>query len=458
MRFDELTLHKRLKEAMAHLDYQTLTEVQEQAIPYALLGRDLAVASKTGSGKTLAYLLPLLHRLMTTRPLTPRGPRAVILAPTRELAKQVYAQLRFLIAGTQIHASLVLGGENFNDQIKALQRTPQILVGTPGRILNHLESRSLTFVGLELLVLDEADRMLDLGFSDALKAIHSTATHRLRQTWMFSATLNSKSVEMLSGYILKAPQAITIGEMHAVHADIEEQFILADHLDHKHALLTHLLNTTNYQQAIIFVATREDTDRLATDLSQNGISALGLSGDLKQAQRNQVIDQFSRTQAKVLVTTDVAARGLDLLHVSLVVNFDMPKQPEEYIHRIGRTGRAGNKGLAVSLVSSKDWTSFQNLLMLQRREIQFTVVEGLESKFKGLKAVADRRFSGKDVHPLAAAKAAALKKAASQRKPIKKQGTKSAAKPKESWIRDTDGFAPMRRKPTPTDLPTNDDE
>jgi len=447
LRFDELTLHKRLKEALAHLDYQEMTDVQEQAIPHALMGRDLAVASKTGSGKTLAYLLPMLHRLLTSKAFLTRGPRAVVLAPTRELAKQVYAQLRFLISATKLHASLVLGGENFNDQIKSLQKTPQILVGTPGRILNHLEARSIRFDGLEMLVLDEADRMLDLGFADALKAIHSAANHRLRQTWLFSATLNDNAVDMLSGYILKAPQVITVGEMHAIHADIKETFYLCDHLDHKEALLGHILSQPDFQQAIVFLATREDTQRLADRFQALNISALALSGDLRQTQRNQVIDQFSRGHAKVLFTTDVAARGLDLVNVSLVVNFDMPKLPEEYIHRIGRTGRAGNQGNAVSLISSKDWRSFQNLLMLQRREVTFSTIEGLEGKFTGNEIAEGKRFSGKDLHPLAAAKIAQQKKKFNKNAAAK-PGTKKPVKPKkkEGWVKDIDGFEPIRRK------------
>lgn len=447
MRFDELTMHKRLKEAMAHLNYTEMTEVQAQTIPYALIGRDLAVASKTGSGKTLAYLLPLMHRLLTSRALSTRGPRALILAPTRELAKQVYAQLRFLVAGTQIHCSLVLGGENFNDQIKALRKTPQVLVATPGRLVNHLQARSFLFDGVEILVLDEADRMLDLGFADALKQIHTAASHRLRQTWLFSATLHHQAVEMLSGYILKAPQTISIGEMHAVHADIKEVFHLCDHLDHKRALLQHLLSQPDYQQAIVFVATRDDTDKLAAQYNEQKIPALALSGDMKQNQRNQVIDQFSRGHAKVLFTTDVAARGLDLVHVSLVVNFDMPKLPEEYIHRIGRTGRAGNQGTAVSLISPKDWNSFQGLLALQRREVIFSIIEGLEGKFKGVLAPQKKRFSGKEQHPLSAAKNAQAKrkvnKSSSKPGAGMKKGTGRNA---EAFVRDTDGFAPLRRK------------
>lgn len=456
MRFAELTMHKRLKEAMAHLDYTEMTEVQAQTIPYALIGRDLAVASKTGSGKTLAYLIPLMHRLLTSRALSTRGPRALILAPTRELAKQVYAQLRFLVAGTPLHCSLVLGGENFNEQIKSLRKTPEILVATPGRLLNHLKARSFLFDGVEMLVLDEADRMLDLGFADALKAIHAAASHRLRQTWLFSATLNHQSVEMLSGYILKAPQTISIGEMHAVHADINEVFHLCDHLDHKQALLNHLLLQPDYQQAIVFLATREDTDRLAKQYSELKIPALALSGDMKQAQRNQVIDQFSRGHAKVLFTTDVAARGLDLSHVSLVINFDMPKLPEEYIHRIGRTGRAGNQGNAVSLISPKDWSSFQGLLALQRREVTFTTISGLEGKFKGVLAPKKTRFSDKDTHPLAEAKAAAAKgkrplSKTTAKGPVRKESKNRPARHATQNVSDMDGFAPVRKK-APSDV------
>lgn len=458
MHFDELTLHKQLKTAMAHLDYTELTEVQEKVIPYALIGKDLAVASKTGSGKTLAYLLPLIHQLLTRKVLSPVGPRAIILAPTRELAKQVYAQLRFLLAGSRLKGLLILGGENFNDQIKQLTRQPQIIVATPGRLINHLHDRSLQISGTEFLILDEADRMLDLGFADALKQIHAEAGHRLRQTWLFSATLHHQAIEMLSGYILKAPMSIAVGDVMAEHSDIDEVFHLCDNLSHKERILQHLLTTTEFEQAIVFLATREDTGRLADLYNQKQLTSLALSGDMKQQQRNQVLEQFSRGHAKLLFTTDVAARGLDLTNVSLVINFDMPKHAEEYIHRIGRTGRAGNRGKAISLISPKDWNGLSQLLAMQSREVEFTVIPQFEGKFKGVVSQQNRKFNGQGAHPLAEAKAEALHHRNGQKKasrPEKKAGARAKARQTATpWEKDTDGFEPVRRrKPDPANQP-----
>ena len=325
MRFDELSLHPKLLNALSHLAFEAPTEIQQLAIPHILASRDLAASSRTGSGKTLAFLLPMVQRLLTSRVLGKRGPRALILAPTRELAKQVHAQLRLLIAGTNYKATLVLGGENFNDQTRALQRHPQILIGTPGRIANHLQERSLFLDGLEMLILDEADRMLDLGFANELKQIHDAANHRLRQTLMFSATLGHTDFEALSTVLLKTPQRVTVGQEFARHDDITLNFILADHLDHKEALLEALLKQTTYQQAIIFTATRADTERLATLFNSKGFRAVALSSDLKQSARNTIMDGFMRGHHSLLFTTDIASRGLDLLNVSLVINFAMPK-------------------------------------------------------------------------------------------------------------------------------------
>ncbi len=388
--FKDLGLDTRLLSALDHQGLHTPTEIQDKAIPVILSGFDLIASSKTGSGKTLAFLLPSLHRLMKTKALGKRDPRALILAPTRELAKQVYEQLRSLTSGTSYNIALLLGGENFNDQIKLLRRQPQLIVATPGRLANHLNARSLMLNGLELLIMDEADRMLDLGFAKELNQINDAADHRRRQTLMFSATLDHAQVNEMAHKLLKAPKRIAVGAANAEHVDIEKRFYLCDHLDHKQALLQHILSSQPYQQAIIFTATRPDTERLATLLKEQGLSTAALSGDMSQAERNRIMDSFSRGQFKVLITTDVASRGLDLLQVSLVVNFDMPKQAEEYVHRIGRTGRAGAKGVAMSLVGPNDWDAFKRVEHFLQQDISFMTFEGLVGKFKGLRPVVDK--------------------------------------------------------------------
>ena len=385
MQFSDFGLDKRLMSTVEHLGFDQATEIQQQAIPAAIAGHDLVASSKTGSGKTLAFLLPAMQRLIRNRALTKRDPRVVILTPTRELAKQVFSQLRLFTSGSQFKAVLILGGENFNDQVKTLEKDPHFIVATPGRLADHLNQGHFYLHGLELLILDEADRMLDLGFADQLSQINKAADHRKRQTLMFSATLDHAQVNEFALAMLNKPKRIAIGSAHTEHKDISKRFYLCDHLDHKQALLEHFLANEDYQQMIVFTATRADTDRLAGVLSEQGLSTVALSGDLNQSQRNQIMDGFAKGQQKILITTDLASRGLDLVNVSHVINFDMPKHTEEFVHRIGRTGRAGSKGDAISFVGPKDWQSFKNIEAFLQQELSFDAIDGLKAKFKGLK-------------------------------------------------------------------------
>lgn len=442
MQFTDFQLDKRLLDSLKHLGITTPTDVQAQALPIALSGKDLMASSKTGSGKTLAFLLPAMQRVISTKALSKKDPRVLVLLPTRELAQQVYGQLRLLVANTQYKAISVLGGENFNDQAKALARDPHFIVATPGRIADHLQQRHLYLNGLELLVLDEADRMLDLGFAPQLKAINDAADHKRRQTLMFSATLDHDSINEIAATLLKTPSHVAIGESYTEHKDIVQRIILADHLDHKQALLQHILNQEQHKQVIIFTATRADTDRLATLLASQGFVTSALSGDLKQSARNQIMDQFARGQSQILVTTDVASRGLDLVNVSLVINFDMPKFAEEYVHRIGRTGRAGAKGDAISFVGPKDWDSFKKVQLFLRKNFDLTVIEGMKAKFSGLK---DKPTAGKT--------ATSKTKVAAGNKTNKAKKAKPAPKRDKRFITGVDiGDAPMRRKAKPIQI------
>ncbi|MGL4474855.1 MAG: DEAD/DEAH box helicase [Shewanella sp.] len=439
MHFTDFSLDKRLMTSLEHMGLTTPTDVQAQAIPVAMAGKDLMVSSKTGSGKTLAFLLPAMQRIISTRALNKKDPRVLILLPTRELAHQVYSQLRLLIANTQYKAVSILGGENFNDQAKALAREPHFIVATPGRIADHLQKRHLFLNGLELLILDEADRMLDLGFAPQLRAINLAADHKRRQTLMFSATLDHSDINELASELLKNPEHITIGSANVAHQDIQQAVYLCDHLDHKQALLSHLLTAKAHKQVIIFTATRSDTERLASLLNQSSLGAIALSGELKQNERNRIMDQFSRGQYSILVTTDLASRGLDLLNVSLVINFDMPKFAEEYIHRIGRTGRAGAKGDAISLVGPKDWANFKKVELFLRQQLDFSQVAGLEAKFKGL---SDK--------PKAKAANVKVNTAAKTLRTTSTKAPKAAPKRDKRFITGIDvGDAPMRRKAKP---------
>ncbi|WP_448567422.1 DEAD/DEAH box helicase [Thalassotalea ganghwensis] len=385
MQFNDFGLDKRLLSTIAHLGFTEPTEIQQQAIPVAMTGQDLIASSKTGSGKTLAFIIPAMQRLMKTRALSKRDPRVVILTPTRELAKQVFGQLRLFTSGTQFKSVLILGGENFNDQVKTLEKDPHFIVATPGRLADHLTQGHFYLHGLELLILDEADRMLDMGFADQLNQINNAADHRKRQTLLFSATLDHAQVNDFALKLLKKPRRISIGAAHTEHKDIVKQFYFADDLSHKERLLSHVLEQQLHQQLIIFTATRADTERLATLLASQGHSVVALSGELNQSQRNQIMEGFSKGQQKILVTTDLASRGLDLVNVSHVINFDLPKHSEEFVHRIGRTGRAGNKGIAISFVGPKDWNSFKNIEAFLQTQFNFDVMSGLKAKFKGLK-------------------------------------------------------------------------
>lgn len=448
MQFTDFSLDQRLLQSLKHMGIATPTAIQEQALPIALAGKDLMASSKTGSGKTLAFLLPALQRVISTRALSKRDPRVLILLPTRELANQVYSQLRLLVANTQYKAISVLGGENFNDQAKALAKEPHFIVATPGRIADHLEQKNLFLNGLELLILDEADRMLDLGFAPQLKAINEAADHKRRQTLMFSATLDHSEINEIAAALLKNPLHVAIGTAHAEHQDISQRIYLCDHLDHKEALLSRLLRDESHKQVIIFTATRADTERLAAKLSAQGFATAALSGELKQAARNQIMDQFARGQQQILVTTDVASRGLDLLNVSLVINFDMPKFAEEYVHRIGRTGRAGAKGDAISLVGPKDWDNFKKVQLFLRKTFEISVIKGLEPKFTGLK---DK--------PKSVATKGVIKANTKGKFKPKSNVVKAAPSRDKRFITGIDvGDAPMRKKPKAQQLQESDDE
>lgn len=437
MAFKDFALDPRLMRSVQHLGFAKPTDIQQEAIPAVMAGRDLMVSSQTGSGKTLAYLLPMMQRLLKSRPLSKRDARALILAPTRELAKQVYAQLRLLVANTPLQSALIVGGENFNDQEKLLKREPDIIVATPGRFVDHLEHKSVFINGLEMLILDEADRMLDLGFMPQLTLLNKAADHRLRQTLLFSATLEHTDVDTLALSLLKNPFRVTVGSVYQQHQDIEQRFYFADHLTHKEALLTHFLQTETLRQVIIFTATRTDAERLAQWCNDAGFPAVGLSGQLIQTKRNAVMQEFASGKYKILVTTDLASRGLDLLQVSHVVNFDLPKHPEEFIHRVGRTGRAGAKGKAISLVGPKDWPALQKIESFLRRAVEFDVVESLPARFKGMVAKPD-----KAPHKKVADKNNKENKA----KKVMKTGAGNTKKAPRFFEGGDDGSAPVLRK------------
>lgn len=434
-------LDKRLTSSLEHLGFDQPTPIQTETIPVAMLGKDILASSQTGSGKTMAFLLPIMQRLLRQKAFSKRDPRALILAPTRELANQVYQDFKKLTGGSRLNASLIVGGESFNDQAKVLKKEPDLIIATPGRMADHLEHRHIALHGLEVLVLDEADRMLDLGFSTALRHLNKAADHRKRQTMLFSATIDDKAIKNLSVEVLQDAKRIEIGRSTDKHDNIKQTMHLSDNLDHKIAQLKALCNQP-FEQMLVFTATKSDTERLAAIIAETGIKASALHGDLAQSARNKSMDEFKRTVSKVLVATDIAARGLDIKHVSHVVNFDLPKHPEDYIHRIGRTGRAGNDGCAISLVSDKDWASLERIQLLLKSTFKFDAIEGLEPKFKGIKPKKTMSKKPNTSRNKQGKKKISTKKTAGQSKP------KTLNK---SFVENIDaGHTPMKRKPKPT--------
>ncbi|MCU7554202.1 DEAD/DEAH box helicase [Alteromonas sp. ASW11-19] len=432
MQVSELPVHHKIISRLTDKGIVELTEIQQRTMLPALQGKDIIASSKTGSGKTFAFLVPAIHRLVTSKPLSRQDPRVLILAPTRELAKQVFIEAKQLCTNQSLQCALIVGGENYNDQVKALRRTPHIVVGTAGRIADHLNDKSFFLNGLEMLIYDEADRMLDLGFAPQLSLINRYADHRKRQTMLFSATLDNIELKHLSGDFLRAPVRIAVGESTAQHADIQQHCYFADNVSHKDNLLTHCLQQTAFNQAVVFTATREDTDRLTTLLNEQQMEAIALRGDLPQNQRANIMSEFSRGRHSILVTTDVASRGLDLRKVGLVINFDLPKQADEYIHRIGRTGRAGEKGTALSFVGPRDWQSFVAI----RSHVQYPIAAEphpeLPAKFSG-------KTERKKVQPGS--------QTATQPSGKKAQSATDKKKKRVDTMEGEEtGFAPLRRK------------
>ncbi|MBK5914369.1 DEAD/DEAH box helicase [Rhodocyclus purpureus] len=402
MTFADLGLHAAVLKALADAGYTDPTPVQEQAIPAALEGRDLMVSSQTGSGKTAAFLLPALHRFASLAPATTtapqrtpnqerqsrrsRGerprftaaqPKMLVLAPTRELALQVTAAAeKYGSTQRQVRAVAILGGMPYPKQMQLLSRNPEILVATPGRLIDHMESGKIDFSQLETLVLDEADRMLDMGFIDDIERIVA-ATPASRQTLLFSATLDGV-VGQMARRITRDALLVQATAVAARHDNIEQRLHFVDDLDHKNRLLDHLLRDVSIDQAIVFTATKRDADSIADRLTIAGFAAAALHGDMQQGARNRTLNALRRGQVRVLVATDVAARGIDVPTITHVFNYDLPKFAEDYVHRIGRTGRAGRTGLAVSLANHGEQFAVRKIERFTQQQIPVDVVAGFE--------------------------------------------------------------------------------
>jgi len=374
--FTELNLDSKLLRAIEAGGFTAPTAVQRQAIPLILAGRDVMASAQTGTGKTAAFVLPALQRLFAPSAVHGTGPRVLVLTPTRELAMQVNDNIRQLSRFCRITAGSVVGGMPYPPQMRLLQQPLDLLVATPGRLMDHMERGRVDFARLEMLVLDEADRMLDMGFIDAIKII-AAATPASRQTLLFSATLEGK-VLAIAKQLLKNPERIQLAANHERHASISQRIHQADNIGHKHRLLSHHLSSVDLTQAVIFTATKRGADQLAKTLAEQGHTSAALHGDMGQRDRKRTVDRMRDGKLRLLVATDVAARGLDIKGISHVINFDLPMVAEDYIHRIGRTGRAGASGVAITLVGPEDWSKLAGIERLTGRKLDRETIPGLE--------------------------------------------------------------------------------
>lgn len=439
--FAQFALHERLLKAVAELKFTEPTPVQLAAIPPALEGRDLRVVAQTGSGKTAAFVLPLLNRLMG--PARPRADiRALILLPTRELAQQTLKEVERFAQFTFIKAALVTGGEDFKVQAAVMRKCPDILIGTPGRLIEHLDAGNLRLGAVEVLVLDEADRMLDMGFAEAMQRLTAECAAR-QQTLLFSATSGGNAMREVVGQVLRDPLLLQLNRVSELNENVVQQIITADDPAHKERLVHWLLGNESFQKAIIFTNTRVAADRLYGHLVAAGVKAFVLHGDKDQKERKLAIERVKQGGIKVLVATDVAARGLDIEGLDLVINFDMPRSGDEYVHRIGRTGRAGAGGMAVSLICHTDWNLMSSIERYLKQRFERRVIKELKGSYQGPKNV---KASGK----AAGSKKKKADKKDAKGKPAAKR--KSAPRPagKPALVSD-DGLAPLKRR-----LPTAD--
>src|ERR1700712_3954913 len=356
MSFESLGLNEALSKAVAASGYESATEVQTQAIPPALAGTDLMVSASTGRGKTAAFILPALQRVLASRGDNAKrrekgviyGPRVLVLCPTRELAMQVAKAATIYGRFVQgLRVATVVGGVPYPAQIAALRGPLDILISTPGRLLDHLQTGKAVLENVEMLVLDEADRMLDMGFIDDINPI-AEAIPAARQTVMFSATF-AGHVGRLAQNLLRDPKRIDVSSHTDTHENIEQRLHWADNVNHKNALLDHILTQREMEQALVFTSTQRDADWLADRLADMGHHVASLHGGMPQGRRTRVLQGLRTKQLRVLVATDVAARGIDVPSISHVINYGLPMKAEDYVHRIGRTGRAGRNGIAVTL-------------------------------------------------------------------------------------------------------------
>ncbi len=433
--FSEFDLDKRLLKAIDKLGFEKPTPVQTETIPRAMDHKDLLVSSETGSGKTAAFLLPTLHQMLV-KAAPESGSRMLILLPTRELARQVMTHFKQLAEFTHLKFALICGGETFKFQRAMFRKNPEVIIATPGRLLEHIEHGTPDFSELEFLVLDEADRMLDMGLSDDVLRIVS-GCNTDRQTLLFSATLNHRGLTNMMAGMLREPETIRLNTVREQHQNIRQQIVVADDSLHKGRLTDWLLTNETFAKAMIFTNTRIQADKLGSYLRSKGQRMGVLHGDMEQDERNRIMQLLRQGIINVLVATDVAARGIDVKGVDLVINFDMARSGKEHVHRIGRTGRAGEEGLAICLINPQEWNLMSSIGRYLRIDFEQRTIESQLGKYKGPQKT---KTSGK----------AAGSKKAKQKKKDKGVKVKTRLRDKKNIGKRRKPAVKVEDKPTPS--------
>ena len=381
MTFEELELDDALCHAVADMGFETPTSIQELVIPHALDGRDILASAPTGTGKTAAFLLPACQFLLDYPRKQPGATRILILTPTRELALQVYEQAKAMTKHTQLVCGVITGGINYGTDKETLSQNLDILVATPGRLLEHIEKETADCRDIECWILDEADCMLDMGFSTVVNQIAAEARWR-KQNLLFSATLEGKGVKTFAHDILNNPEIVEANPSRKEKNKIHQWYHLADDMNHKQALLVNILKQETTTSAVVFVKTRDRLQMLKDFLASKDIPVCWLQGEMPQDKRNAAMARFKSGDVPILLATDVAARGIDVPNVSHVINFDMPRKADVYVHRIGRTGRAGAKGTAISLIEAHDFEMVAKAARYMGEPLKARVIDELRPKNK----------------------------------------------------------------------------
>jgi superfamily II DNA/RNA helicase len=381
MSFSTLGLDSSLLDNLVRLGYAEPTPVQRAAIPAVLAGGDLLVSSQTGSGKTAAFVLPGLERLRVAAARPGKGPRMLVLTPTRELAMQVQKATHGYCSGQKLLTACLVGGVPLGRQLAQVRKAVDIVIATPGRLKDHMDRGTVELGRVELLVLDEADRMLDMGFQEEIDAIVARAPKE-RQTLLFSATL-AGVVGRLAARVTRSPRRIEIARREETRLDITQHALIADNAAHKGRMLDLLLRETEVEQALVFTAMKRTAADLTVSLVAKGFTAGALHGDMHQKERTRTLNQLREGRMRVLVATDVAARGIDVPGINLVVNYDAPRMAEDYVHRIGRTGRAGRAGVAVTFLGQEDRGLVRRIERFTGNKVSLMEIPGLGPRARG---------------------------------------------------------------------------